>query len=211
MAERPSAVQAVRCRLGVAWVVPRFQPPLIKPCMRFSRTRLAEAFHPTAVGVALCRPCFYSVGTRPVAGRTPDGDPAGSVRLAPVASAGTAPGARGRSCPPANARRARVGFDLLPRSRQQVLAVHLVVPRVAPPLGTRLRGPIRCSLAACTPAGCYAAGLVPPRPDSHRQVVVSFQDTRCVSFLQATAGAAVNPLSRAREKGPVPRHPSAKF
>jgi SNF2 family DNA or RNA helicase len=30
----------------------RFQPPLIKPCMRFSRTRLSEIVHRVAVGAA---------------------------------------------------------------------------------------------------------------------------------------------------------------
>ena len=32
--------------------VPRFQPPLIQPCVRFSRTRLSEIVHRAAVGVA---------------------------------------------------------------------------------------------------------------------------------------------------------------
>jgi hypothetical protein len=33
--------------------VPRFQSPLIKPGMRFSRTRLSEIFHRAAFGVAV--------------------------------------------------------------------------------------------------------------------------------------------------------------
>src|SRR5215210_4256889 len=39
-----------------------------------------------------------------------------------------------------------VGLHLLPRSRQDVLAVHLVVERMEPPRRTRLRGPIQSSL-----------------------------------------------------------------
>ena len=39
------------CRLGGPETGLRFQPPLIKPSMRFSRTRLSEAVHRTAVGV----------------------------------------------------------------------------------------------------------------------------------------------------------------
>jgi hypothetical protein len=46
------AVHAALCRLGGPATGPRFQPPLIKPGMRFSRTRLSEAFHRAAVGVA---------------------------------------------------------------------------------------------------------------------------------------------------------------
>jgi len=45
---------------GFVWAHPRFQSPLIKPCMRFSRTRLSEAFHRTAVDVAVAHltvPC----------------------------------------------------------------------------------------------------------------------------------------------------------
>ena len=42
-----SALQARRSQDG-----PRFQPPLIKPCMRFSRTRLSEIVHRAAVGAA---------------------------------------------------------------------------------------------------------------------------------------------------------------
>src|SRR5438128_9356561 len=33
----------------------RFQPPLIKPGMRFSRTRLSEAVHRVAIGAAGCQ------------------------------------------------------------------------------------------------------------------------------------------------------------
>src|SRR5437868_9618010 len=39
-----------------------------------------------------------------------------------------------------------VGFDLSPRLRQDVLAVHLVVQRMEPPRRTRLRGSIQGSL-----------------------------------------------------------------
>ena len=39
-----------------------------------------------------------------------------------------------------------VGFDLAPRSGQDVLAVHLVVERMEPPRSTRLRGPIQGAL-----------------------------------------------------------------
>jgi hypothetical protein len=51
--EWSGAVHAVHCRLGRPKTGPRFQPPLIKPCMRFSRTRLSKIVHRTAVGVAV--------------------------------------------------------------------------------------------------------------------------------------------------------------
>src|SRR5438105_375561 len=41
---------------------------------------------------------------------------------------------------------ASVRLHLLPRSAQDVLAVHFVVERMEPPRGIRLRGPVQCSL-----------------------------------------------------------------
>jgi len=41
-------LQALRPETGL-----RFQSPLIKPGMRFSRTRLSEVFHRVAVGAAV--------------------------------------------------------------------------------------------------------------------------------------------------------------
>src|SRR5919201_1358601 len=53
VADRSGAVHASGCRHCGPETVPRFQPPLINPCMHFSRTRLSEAFHRVALGAAV--------------------------------------------------------------------------------------------------------------------------------------------------------------
>jgi hypothetical protein len=53
VADRSGAVHTVGCRRCGPETVPRFQSPLIKPGMRFSRTRLSEIFHRVAFGVAV--------------------------------------------------------------------------------------------------------------------------------------------------------------
>jgi len=54
VAARFGAVHASDCRRCGPETVLRFQSPLIKPGMQFSRTRLSEIFHRVAVGVAVC-------------------------------------------------------------------------------------------------------------------------------------------------------------
>src|SRR4029450_11486911 len=63
VAVRSGAVQASHCRRCGPETVPRFQSPLIKPCMRFSRTRLSEVLHRTAFGVAVYHSTVHSRGT----------------------------------------------------------------------------------------------------------------------------------------------------
>jgi hypothetical protein len=53
VADRSGAVHALNCRRCGPETVLRFQSPLIKPGMRFSRTRLSEVFHRDAVGAAV--------------------------------------------------------------------------------------------------------------------------------------------------------------
>jgi hypothetical protein len=52
VAERSGAVHALGCRLGGPATGLRLQPPLIKPGVRFSRTRLSEVLHRAALGAA---------------------------------------------------------------------------------------------------------------------------------------------------------------
>ena len=65
VADRSGAVHASSCRRCGPETVLRFQSPLIKPGMQFSRTRLSEIFHRAAVGAAV-----YHV-TVPVSRYTP--------------------------------------------------------------------------------------------------------------------------------------------
>src|SRR5204863_8827388 len=67
--DRSGAVHAFSLQALRSETVLRFQSPLIKPCMRFFRTRLSEVFHRTAFGVAVahvtvpcsrCTPSFSS-------------------------------------------------------------------------------------------------------------------------------------------------------
>ncbi len=53
MVDRSGAVHAPGCRRCGPGTVPRLQPPLIKPCMRFLRTRLSEVLHRAALGAAV--------------------------------------------------------------------------------------------------------------------------------------------------------------
>jgi len=53
VAGRSGAVHASSCRRCGPETVPRLQPPLIKPCVRFSRTRLSEVLHRVALGAAV--------------------------------------------------------------------------------------------------------------------------------------------------------------
>src|SRR5207244_11785219 len=63
-----------------------------------------------------------------------------------------------------------VGFDLLPRRQQDVLAVHLVVQLMEPPRRTRLRGPIQrpLQLSRFLSGGCSLVGTHQrfPPPDA---------------------------------------------
>ena len=81
MANRSGAVHAVACRLGGPTTVPRFQPPLSEPCMRFSRTRLAPV--QSARGIPLCHQRWPRAQAtfpprRGPAGDKPFGNPAAS-------------------------------------------------------------------------------------------------------------------------------------
>ena len=53
VADRSGAVHASGCRHCGPETVPRLQPPLINPCMHFSRTRLSEILHRVALGAAV--------------------------------------------------------------------------------------------------------------------------------------------------------------
>ena len=64
MADRSGAVHALHRRRCGPETGPRFQPPLSKPGMRFSRTRLSEFVHRPAIGVAVIRTTIPPRGSR---------------------------------------------------------------------------------------------------------------------------------------------------